>query len=107
MALRYKPQHNTLYKDKRGPGLRERVFLTDNCLCQWPGCGKLVIGKGREADNAPVAHNLPNHAMGPEASMQTEDMEFALAYYRTMAPQPKAVGCGLKVIKTKEMVIDH
>lgn len=45
--------------------------------------------------------------------MNTEDMEHALAYWRTMAPQPKAIvyanaiEARLKGIEIKEMVIDH
>jgi hypothetical protein len=51
--------------------------------------------------------------MEPENSMNTEDMELALAYWRTMAPQPKAIiytnaiEARLKGVETKEMVIDH
>lgn len=61
MALRYKPEHNKLYKDKRWPSLRERVFLRDNYTCQWHGCGKLLIGKGRGNPDAPVAHHKVDH----------------------------------------------
>jgi hypothetical protein len=42
-----------------------------------------------------------------------KELELALAYWRTMAPQPKAIvycnaiEAGLKGIETKEMVVDH
>jgi hypothetical protein len=42
-----------------------------------------------------------------------EDLELALAYWRTMSPQPKAIvyanaiEARIKGIETKEMVIDH
>jgi hypothetical protein len=42
-----------------------------------------------------------------------EDLELALAYWRSMAPQPKAIvyanaiEARLKGVETKEMVIDH
>jgi hypothetical protein len=42
-----------------------------------------------------------------------EEMELALAYWRTMAPQPKAIvyanaiEARLKGVETQEMVVDH
>jgi hypothetical protein len=50
--------------------------------------------------------------MEPEARMN-EELELALAYWRTMAPQPKAIvyanaiQARLSGTETKELVIDH
>jgi hypothetical protein len=50
--------------------------------------------------------------MEPEASLN-EELELALAYWRTMAPQPKAIvyanaiEARLNGMETTEMVVDH
>lgn len=57
---RYRPEHQALYKHPAWQPLRKRIFLRDNYTCQWHGCGKLLIGKGKAPD-APVAHHRRDH----------------------------------------------
>jgi 5-methylcytosine-specific restriction endonuclease McrA len=57
---RYRPEHRALYNHPAWQPLRKAVFLRDGYVCQWPGCGKPLIGKGNAPD-APVAHHKRDH----------------------------------------------
>lgn len=57
---RYRPEHQALYKLPAWQPLRKAIFLRDNYACQWHGCGRLLIGKGKAPD-APVAHHKRDH----------------------------------------------
>ncbi|WP_275790530.1 HNH endonuclease [Pararhizobium gei] len=60
LRKRHRPEYRALYKLPQWEPLRQIVFLRDNYTCQWPGCGRLLIGK-RNEPNSPVAHHRQDH----------------------------------------------
>ncbi len=60
MVKRYRPEYRSLFKHPAWRQLRLSIFLRDNYTCQWPGCGRSLIGKGNDPDS-PVAHHRKDH----------------------------------------------
>ncbi len=52
--------YRALYRTQRWSVLRKSILKRDAYTCQWPGCGKLLIGS-RHQHNAPVVHHRHDH----------------------------------------------
>lgn len=57
---RGRPEHRKLYSTAAWQRLRKAILLRDGHQCQWPGCGRLLIGRGNAPD-APVVHHKVDH----------------------------------------------
>jgi 5-methylcytosine-specific restriction endonuclease McrA len=60
VAKRHRPEYRALYALPAWRPLRKRILDRDNWTCQWPGCGRLLIGKA-PAPDSPVVHHRRDH----------------------------------------------
>nr|WP_170265275.1 HNH endonuclease [Pseudochrobactrum saccharolyticum] len=70
---RHRPEHRKLYALPAWQQLRLQIFQRDNYICQWPGCGELLIGKGN-VPNSPVAHHKKDHKGDMELFLDPENI---------------------------------
>lgn len=69
----HRPEYRVLYNLLQWSRLRRKVLDRDSWTCQWPGCGKHLIGKGN-AHNAPVVHHKQDHKGDMELFLDEQNL---------------------------------